>query len=1407
MKKVFSLLLSLILIITTVSVVDFSAFAETDVLLFGDLNDDGKISSTDVSKIYAYLNGNTYLSEKEKILADVTGDGNIDTNDVDYLYKVVNKEISQMELPVYANTVSGYCGDDVVYIFNNETSVLKIAGTGDMYSLTQSPWYDEREKIKSVNITESVTSIGNNTFKKCKNLINVTMPNSITSIGYGAFSGCSSLTSVTIPDGVVSIGNGAFMSCSNLTNITIPDSVTSIGNFAFDSCSSLVSVIIPDSVTNIGYETFMNCSSLENVIIPDGVTSIDNQAFLNCSSLTSIAIPDSVTSIGDSAFRNCSSLISATISQRVTSIGDYVFRDCSSLTSVTIPHSVTNTGNFTFFDCSSLTSVTIQDGVASIGHYAFFGCKNLINLIIPNSITSIGNGAFNFATNLEKVAYNGTHSKWKSIQIQEYNEALTSAKIEMLDDDHTVVTNIEKEATCTESGLTQGSHCSVCNEVLVKQESIPMIPHQYKSSVVQSTADSQGYTKYTCSVCGDTYNASYFDAASVYSDIKSATAGATIRVPVSIKNNTGILGWKLTFDYDTDVLTPISVDYGEVISGGIQDNIEGDMVPGSINVYWAGSDNEDYNGVMFYINFEVNNSAVGNTKIDITYSPEDTFDTDFNDVYLDCQPINLSIINSAYSQYAKINASADDITAGDDLQLKLNISEINSVSKTNVTVDYNADNFELKSVSSANGMTVKSTDNNGRLVLDVLGITSSVNNTDFVTVTFKCKDKAMSGSYDFAVSSTDKGIICKGCTVKVKPSATSEIADIYADDVISKYNDEITIPIYIDNNHGVMGYRLDFKYDTNLFQPISTTCGADFSKNGQFNDSIGVKDGEFKVLWNNIDEKFVNGILLNLKFKVLTDEKVDTIISMTYSQPDTFNEKYEDVVFNCKDINVSLNNHQHNYTAVVTAPTCAEKGYTTYTCSCGDSYIADEKVALGHNYISNVVAPTCTQQGYTEHTCSRCNDIYNDNYTSVSRHSYDNGVITTQPTCESDGVKTYTCTVCGNSYTEKVGNLGHNYKAVVTKPTCTEKGYTTHTCLRCGESYIDNEVSVLGHSYGQWTYNGDSEYISSSNYKNGTQTKTCSVCDEKETVEAPNTALLRRRGNALALESSITLTTYITKDIVDYYDEVYAEFTRNGKTETVYASDKIFKSGSTVYNIFDYAGISPQAMGDDIEIKFYGIKDGVKYWGETYTYSVTTYVTSTLSKSTTSDKLKTMLVDLMYYGEACQIYQNYKTDSLMTNILTDEQKKYRSTDELNLKNIKDSSYATCENRLVKFGTALRLNNAVEIAIPLNMTNVTLEELTFKVKIGSRDLTYTYSDNLENFEKGKDGYWYFYFDGVYANQMSDEVFITAYRGDEQVSYTLKYSVESYAATVTDSKLKKVTDAMMRYGNSAKAYSGK
>ena len=66
----------------------------------------------------------------------------------------------------------------------------------------------------------------------------------------------------------------------------------------------------------------------------------------------------------------------------------------------------------------------------------------------------------------------------------------------------------------------------------------------------------------------------------------------------------------------------------------------------------------------------------------------------------------------------------------------------------------------------------------------------------------------------------------------------------------------------------------------------------------------------------------------------------------------------------------------HNHSAVVTAPTCTEAGYTTYTCACGDTYTGDEVAALGHT--EEVVAgkdATCTEAGLTEgKKCSVCGE-------------------------------------------------------------------------------------------------------------------------------------------------------------------------------------------------------------------------------------------------------------------------------------------------------------------------------------------------------------------------------------------------------------------------------------------------
>ena len=68
---------------------------------------------------------------------------------------------------------------------------------------------------------------------------------------------------------------------------------------------------------------------------------------------------------------------------------------------------------------------------------------------------------------------------------------------------HKVVVDQAKEATCAENGLTEGSHCSVCNEVIKKQEVIPATGHkEVLDSAKEATCTNTGLTEgIHCSIC------------------------------------------------------------------------------------------------------------------------------------------------------------------------------------------------------------------------------------------------------------------------------------------------------------------------------------------------------------------------------------------------------------------------------------------------------------------------------------------------------------------------------------------------------------------------------------------------------------------------------------------------------------------------------------------------------------------------------------------------------------------------------------------------------------------------------------------------------------------------------------------------------------------------------------------
>jgi len=248
-----------------------------------------------------------------------------------------------------------------------------------------------------------VTSIGDNAFWGCNQLVRVDIPGGVTSLGEEAFRSCSRLTYVRIPDSVTSMGAGAFWDCRELSRFNIPARVTSIAQFLFNGCSSLTSVTIPDGVNLIGTLAFGGCINLTRVVVPEGVTLIEDSVFAGCSGLTTVSLGQNVTSIGQRAFYQCSGLISIDLPEGLTTIGSGAFDFCISMESLTIPASVRSIGSSAFYNCRSLVSVTIPATVSSLGDQAFARCNALTDVHISEGITSLGSRIFYGCLALERV--------------------------------------------------------------------------------------------------------------------------------------------------------------------------------------------------------------------------------------------------------------------------------------------------------------------------------------------------------------------------------------------------------------------------------------------------------------------------------------------------------------------------------------------------------------------------------------------------------------------------------------------------------------------------------------------------------------------------------------------------------------------------------------------------------------------------------------------------------------------------------------------------------------------------------------------------------------------------------------------------------------------------------------------
>lgn len=191
------------------------------------------------------------------------------------------------------------------------------------------------ETLAEVVWPEELTEISSNAFHGT-GFTSIEVPETVVTIGQGAFGWCRKLESIKLPSGLTEIAPKLLWVCDVLETAELPAQVTSIGSEAFSGCDALKSINIPAGVTTIGDSAFSSCSALAEITLPEGLASIGDDAFTWCSALRSVVLPSSMRSIGASAFQQCENLQNITFNEGLETIGEDAFR-YSGLVSVDLP--------------------------------------------------------------------------------------------------------------------------------------------------------------------------------------------------------------------------------------------------------------------------------------------------------------------------------------------------------------------------------------------------------------------------------------------------------------------------------------------------------------------------------------------------------------------------------------------------------------------------------------------------------------------------------------------------------------------------------------------------------------------------------------------------------------------------------------------------------------------------------------------------------------------------------------------------------------------------------------------------------------------------------------------------------------------------------------------------------------
>lgn len=350
----------------------------------------------------------------------------------------------------YFTCFSIYCGEEATWMLDDTT--LKIMGSGDIWDFdyaenigANTPWWDSRDVITSIEMADEITGIGDYAFSWLSSLPSIDLSgiSGLTFIGMNAFDNCAKLEELSLPASLTQIRDGAFMSCSALKEITsLATKAPNVkGSNAFYNVDKSIPVNIPMGTyisysTANGWKDFFNLTGdyqcgdnaywryddatktltfygtgdmwnfgderpwmrykerITDVVVQEGITGLSDHFIKNAMVVQRVSLPSTLTLIGHSAFFNCVNLVDIELPEGLKSIGAMTFFACRALKELTLPGSIENFGDWLFKECENLSKVVFKDGITTTGKYTFVGCKLLTNVDLPKTLQRIEGFAF-----------------------------------------------------------------------------------------------------------------------------------------------------------------------------------------------------------------------------------------------------------------------------------------------------------------------------------------------------------------------------------------------------------------------------------------------------------------------------------------------------------------------------------------------------------------------------------------------------------------------------------------------------------------------------------------------------------------------------------------------------------------------------------------------------------------------------------------------------------------------------------------------------------------------------------------------------------------------------------------------------------------------------------------------------